>query len=375
MIKIGTNSFSYLEKRNFVDLPYKNIVFKKVFDFYKIKHFIWFRFFRKTDPNALYTFRDFSLNGVNLYHFFSVVMRGNKPWVVTSSVPLPRWTKNTSEGIKLLASDNCKKIIFLSEVAKKRQLHILESYPELAEAVSKKITVLHPAQPLLINSYSEKKLDDGYIHFTLVGHQILIKGGLEVLRVFERLHNEGLKVKLNLVSLLHTVPYLQNSYTAQAMAEVKEIIRKNNNYLNYYPSLPNNEVLKILKNSHVALLPSYGDTYGYSVLESQACGCPVISTDVMALPEINNNDIGWIFEVPKLEFGRPDVYSDEKYLEFSQKIENQLHKIITDIIRNPGLIKQKGEKAMAKIVDMHNPGSRAQYLEYLYHSILNKKTV
>ena len=56
----------------------------------------------------------------------------------------------------------------------------------------------------------------------------------------------------------------------------------------YHKILFNSEVMNILKNTHVGLLPTYADTYGYSVLEAQSFGCPVITTNIRAMPEINN---------------------------------------------------------------------------------------
>ncbi|MFW2788163.1 glycosyltransferase, partial [Acinetobacter baumannii] len=63
---------------------------------------------------------------------------------------------------------------------------------------------------------------------------------------------------------------------------------------------------------HIGLLPTWADTFGYSVLEFQACGCPVISTDVRALSEINNNDIGWLINVDKNKYGEIVVDSYSK---------------------------------------------------------------
>lgn len=52
-----------------------------------------------------------------------------------------------------------------------------------------------------------------------------------------------------------------------------------------------------MKQCHIGLLPTFGDTFGFSVLEMQACGCPVITSNNYALPEINNKEIGWICDI------------------------------------------------------------------------------
>jgi len=49
----------------------------------------------------------------------------------------------------------------------------------------------------------------------------------------------------------------------------------------------------------LALLPTCAETHGDVVLEAQANGCPVITTDIRTLPEINPSEIGYLIEVPK----------------------------------------------------------------------------
>ncbi len=87
-------------------------------------------------------------------------------------------------------------------------------------------------------------------------------------------------------------------------------IQGNREWINYFPQLPNSEVLDMMKKAHIGLLPTYADTYGYSVLEFQAAGCPVVTTNVRSLPEINDNDKGWLIEVPKNRMGEA-IYSTD----------------------------------------------------------------
>ena len=54
-------------------------------------------------------------------------------------------------------------------------------------------------------------------------------------------------------------------------------------------------------------------------MEFQACGLPRITTDVRALPEINNDKYGWLIQVAKN--GAVDLSSDESLHDLSARIE------------------------------------------------------
>nr|WP_302846866.1 glycosyltransferase [Thermophagus xiamenensis] len=130
--------------------------------------------------------------------------------------------------------------------------------------------------------------------------------------------------------------------------------------------MPNEKVLKLLKNSHVALLPTYADTYGYFVLEAQACGCPVISTDIRALPEINNNECGWIISVPKDKNGNGILKTAKDRKIFSTIIEKKLYSIVNEIILKPENILPKAEASIERIKKEHDPEKHANKLINIY---------
>lgn len=371
-IKIGVCAKSYLEKRNFIDLPYTiPIEFIKKYDFYKPYNHLLFKLFNKINPDVHFKFYDHILNrNVNAFHFFGSIYFGKKPWFVTSSVILPRWTQNKELAYKQLLKNNCRKIIMLSNITYNRQLYEFEKNKINTADIREKLTVLHPAQKQIITSYDEKFLPEK-ISFIIAGHRILGKGGYEVLKVFKDIYNKYKHIELNIISKLHIAEFLKNEETENRLKEVKKMIEEGKNkYINYFEELPNEKVLALMKKTHVALLPSYDDTYGYTVLEAQACGCPIVTTDIMAFPEINNNNIGWILEVPKIDFGRPDAFSLKKYNNFSAILEEKLKTVITDIIENPNQIRKKGINALKKISEMHNPEKNALFLQNLYNSVL-----
>ncbi|HFF4790555.1 glycosyltransferase, partial [Acinetobacter baumannii] len=127
--------------------------------------------------------------------------------------------------------------------------------------------------------------------------------------------------------------------------------RKN---IKIYSNVDNNKVIEMIREHHIGLLPTWADTFGYSVLEFQACGCPVISTDVRALSEINNNDIGWLINVDKNKYGEIVVDSYSKKDLCRRTIIDQLKKHILSAYENPNVVINKGVESLNRIKKEHS---------------------
>lgn len=373
IIKVYTNQTGYPEKRNIIDLPFKNVRIKKAIDLFKFYTHLYFRIFKKIDYISLRSYFDFGLNKPDLYHFFNTINFTNKSWIITFEQLIPFRSSSYSYlnkmAIKRISHTSCKKVIAISEWSYKIQLNFVKNnYPQYLSSIKDKIIVMHPAQKVLINKYEDKKLDDENIIFTIIGTDFFRKGGLEVLRVFEKLRNTN--IKLNIVSSLQ-YDFFASRTTSMQHDEALNYINGNDN-ITHYQKLDNNKVLEMLKDTHVVLLPTYSDTYGYSILEGQAAGCPVISTDIRVLPEINNDKVGWIISVPKDEFGTAKLNTEQQVKSFSKILENRLTQIIEeDILTNPSIIKIKGEKSLERIKKDHNPIEKARLLESIYNSIID----
>lgn len=120
--------------------------------------------------------------------------------------------------------------------------------------------------------------------------------------------------------------------------------------IRHYTRLLNKEVLELLINSHVGLLPTWSDFFGYSVLDTQASDCPVITTNIRVLPEINNNNnIGWVLEVPIKEDKQADIMTQDKREVFSKILESDLKRVVLSIINSPESIEIKGKLSLEEI--------------------------
>jgi len=330
-------------------------------------------------------FEDFDINKVDLLHLMNGVSYGKTPWVVSFETIVPRLTElvtrhqganrgealltpSVRRALEALGGNACRQLIAWSENSAKIQKDLLREFPaEFSQPILNKLMVLHPPQEVL----SEVKpmrapTAEEPLRFVLVGAAFFRKGGRELFEAFRKLHEEeGLPVRLVVISSLRLEPYAahENEFDVDW---AKDVIDSKPKWLEYYASLPNEQVLSLMKQADVGLLPSWADTYGLSVIEAQACGCPVITTDIRAFPEMNNNRVGWMIKVPKNELGEA-LYTNETDRQLlSETIRKGLEEIVREIVGNPQLIVDKGTLALEKIKDQHDPQRYADALRSVY---------
>lgn len=227
--------------------------------------------------------------------------------------------KTTLKQFKLLAKDNCLGCMALSQATYNRQMLALEKIKEhLSEAelkaIKEKTIVLHPPQDILIakEEIIHKFQNIDTLELIFVGHDFFRKGGKELIDcLMEYVDSEKSQrpIHLTVISSMEYGDYASHA-TKEEMQQYKELLQKEE-WITFYESLPNDEVLELCKKAHIGLLPTFADTYGYSVLEMQACGCAMITTDIRSLPEINNEDCGWICHLPQNE-AKEALYGTEK---------------------------------------------------------------
>jgi glycosyltransferase involved in cell wall biosynthesis len=68
-------------------------------------------------------------------------------------------------------------------------------------------------------------------------------------------------------------------------------------------SLPRDSLIKLIRKSELAVLPSYNENCPYAILESMACGTPVVASNVGGIPEIITDEVDGLLVEP----GHPDI--------------------------------------------------------------------
>jgi glycosyltransferase involved in cell wall biosynthesis len=381
MINIKHTHSGYAELRNFLYIKgvHPNIIeHNKEYDWYKIKTHLKYKILNKIDDFSLNQhYNPFPQKKNTILHFFNGISFSKTPWITTFEKNLPRFgsqgDKYVPKALWSMASKHCKKIIALSDCARHWEQEYLNSIPGyLSEIINSKIETIPPPQTVLINNITEKGLaynEESTLVFTFVGNQFFSKGGREIINVFKSLPKSN-KFELNIVSNMETDAYA--SFTTSAdIDKIQRVIRQLPPNIKFHKNIPNTKVLELLKKSHLALLPTYADTYGYFVLEAQACGCPVITTNVEAMPEINDEACGWIIPIPldELRNGILNPKSNQKLV--SDKIEKDLFQIINEILKKPQIIIPKAIESISRIKNQHDPKRHCENLIAIYKSALH----
>lgn len=372
-MKIGYNHSGYNQLRNFAGLEFDNFEFVKVFDPCKIIDYISYKGFKKNNVIAhnLYLETGFYQN-VTLYHFFNTIAITHKPWIVTFEELLPRYNSNSQLGLKLLSKNNCKKIIaFCQNTYDIQKLH-LNNFPEYKEDILSKMIVIQPSQTVKTSNFIKDVSNK--INFTFIGNEFFRKGGAEILSVFDEIIPKFSEVNLTIITRFGYGKWKDEHITNQDVVKAKKVVAKYPKNINLLLGVTNEEVLSILKNSHVALLPSYGESYGYSVLEAQSCACPVITTRMPPFEEFNNMDNGWLIDVPLVKKNgslTSDVYTEKGLKYFSNTLRNNLYDTVISILNNKELIENKARKSLQNIIENHDPIKTITLLESIYNETIS----
>ena len=388
-MKIGYSNNDYPNKRNIIGLV-PNAHYVRIHDINTCICRFARRMLRRNPIDIANVFNDRGLNRVDLMHFFNTISLAPTPWISTFETIVPRFKNTLSchhgrncdftplthdtrirKALNALASNACRRLIALSQCNRRMQLDLLHLFPDHYPLIEPKITCLHPPQPPLVDEYAQKQLPlNGPVRFLFVGHNFFGKGGAEVLESFQHARKSGQNLSLTIVSCLCPDDYATKT-SKKDVEKAKNLIRDNSDWIQYWPSLDNQQVLQLMKNAHVGLLPTYADTYGYSVLEFQAAGCPVISTNIRALPEINNNETGWVIQIPKNRLGEALYTTGQDRAEISAAIKKGLTHAIEEIMNDRQTICRKANASIRHIKQDHSPQIHSTKLSQIYQRALN----
>lgn len=386
VLRIGYTQTAYTSRRNFLGATGNRYVSLRPFNYLTAS--FWYHKLTKRPAVNAYKGSAIGHAFYDVAHFFNTIPFDQHPWVATGGGPLPWFEKELQEflfagedihavknirllekGIRACASSYCKALFVNSYCSLAIEKALVANFPCYEAAILSKLQVLYPPQKLIVHSVAEKQAlvaGNDKIVFLYIGHDFYRKGGLAVLRCFERLSREFNNFQvITIGALRNDVPSV---FKPDMEADAKRLIDQyNHTWLEHYNTLPNDQVMALMKKADVGLLPTYSDIFGYSVLESQACGCPTITSDVRAMPEINNEACGWVFEVGQKTKHR-EIANMREVLD-SYEMEIKLETVVRSILQDPDFRPHQEARIAAclkRIEQMHSPERHRQILEETY---------
>ncbi len=235
-----------------------------------------------------------------------------------------------------LEGKRCRRIVAMSHAAK-RFFQTMPHDPEVRARLTAKLMVRHPN--VHMGAAEDALADDaaGHLHVTFVGGHFGRKGGPACVRAAEIALERGLPVTFHIISSLQVGESNWLDPTQPGFFE-PYISKLNLPNIRFSTGLPNAEVRALLRRSHFLLLPTLGDTFGFSMIEAMAEHTPVIASRISAVPEVVAHGAnGYLLDLPVDASGEWAYtnyglrHTEEYAARFRDANENLAHQIIDRI--------------------------------------------
>jgi len=106
------------------------------------------------------------------------------------------------------------------------------------------------------------------------------------------------------------------------------------------------DLAKIYKSVDCFVLPTRGESWGLPMIESLACGTPVITTNWGGALEFMNKDVGWLIDVDGMEVPDDDMwFKPYKDNEWSVPSKKSLRELMRYAFEHKDECKKKGDRA------------------------------
>jgi glycosyltransferase involved in cell wall biosynthesis len=209
-----------------------------------------------------------------------------KNFVISFESHLPRYfggerTKFFAYMRRRLAAPACRRIIALSQFAR-RAFEATHVGSEEFQVLMEKLAVIYPNVVLPDGVLAAR--DRLPLKLVFVGAHFGRKGGAVAARAAEIARRRRLPLQVHIISALEAGGGVWSDPRDRGFfAQYFDLLRGDN--VVFQKSLPNSDVLDVLRGADFSILTTLSDTFGYSAIESLAVGTPVLATPQGALPE------------------------------------------------------------------------------------------
>ena len=308
-------------------------------------------------------------NRADVVHTFNrVPLHRRRSWMVTFEDYLPRTygrrAKRVSDAARSrLADAACGRIIAMSQWALGifgSQHESWSGFPDLLG----KTEVLYPAIAERVTR-PKSYVPGEVLRLVFVGSSWATKGAPVAARLAVLAEREKLPLEI------HVVSSLSEGYADDPRRELYDPDKMliTGGPVVYHGALQNDRVHALLERSHILLLPSLGDTFGYSVLEGFAHALPALVSNTNALVEVVHADVnGLVVHLPTNRLGswtelkKGWEYMDAAYTSMAEQALEQVERVVSGEIDYEEL----SAGALRQLRDHHDPVRRNRMLDALY---------
>ncbi|RYZ00901.1 MAG: glycosyltransferase family 1 protein [Alphaproteobacteria bacterium] len=323
------------------------------------------------------------LGGADLVHAWRRIPLGPTPFVVGFDWHLPlTWEHSTQSFAMLmdaLLSPKCRRIVASSQAAASAMLHRHEKHPRHGELQTKTVVRLPGIDIPDTQDWFDpnKKIDE--LRLVFVGDHFARKGGCVAVKLAEKALAAGVPLHITIVSSQTCGVWTDPTRPGFFDPYLKLCSLPN---VTLIPSLPKAETLDLIGHSHLTLMPSFGDTLEYTVMEGMARHTPAIVTATCSFPEFIDADSGVLLPLETTcqgewkhigDPGRDKPEFEALFANTVDRLAEQTLAVCADLIANPARLGElrKGARRMAET--KLNAKDASRFWDELYVEALSRR--
>jgi glycosyltransferase involved in cell wall biosynthesis len=274
----------------------------------------------------------------DIVHAFNRIPLGSTPFVMSFESHMPRGFGVEQSRLyrfmmNQLLSERCVGIGAISKHARRIFLTSHENHPRF-DQLKRKLFLRYPNMVIEDRADTYTEETQYPIRVVFVGNHFARKGGCVGVRMAELALEQGIPLEVDIIS---TVEVGAASWTDPLAPGYFDRYRKLLTLPNvrHVQNIPNAQVLEIVRNAHFSLLTTFCDTFGYSVIESEANYVPVIGTAQGALPEfITHQKNGILLPMDTTEIGEWSHIADDRSTpEFADVHAREIERMAQESLR------------------------------------------
>jgi len=325
---------------------------------------------------------------VDLLHAFNRIPLNSSKFIISFESHLPRQFALRKSGRvasylrSRIAGPGCRRIIALSHFARRCFLDQHADSPDVG-LLTDKLIVRHPNIEIPAGGDAMTNDNAEELILTFVGAHFGRKGGCVAVKIAEKAIERNLPIRVNIVSSLQVGDHIWTDPTSPGFFDpyIKLIGLKN---VQHHGVLPNDAVRQLLRNSHFGILATFGDTFGYSALESMSEHTPVLGTKVCALPEFLEDGVNGISLAVRLnevgDWWSPG-YDFRGEADYARYFRDEVERLATEAIDRltvyigqPELMAPLRREARRTAEIMFGSGPAGEFLDSLYERVAMERT-